>query len=405
MPPVNKKRRRSVPVSDSIRVAVLIETTSMFSRGIIRGILRYWREHPNWRIHLMPGGQDELRLPDMRAWGGSGIIARVVNREAAEQIVATRLPCVFLNLSDEFLKPIYRLSRHPEIRVNAVRAVELAMEHLFETKLERFGYVRDAANHNWSQRRERAMVEFLAARGISCYVYDPSAGVASVDWSVEQSRLSAWLHSLPKPIGLLAAADFRGKQVLDACRAAEIRVPEEIAVISVDNDSLVANCTEPPLSSVSLNAADAGYRAAACLDAMIHGQRPTQRIIPLEPIGVVRRQSTDLLRTDDVLVADVLRLIRERAVTGLTIAEILKETAVSRRHLEIRFKKVRGHTLRQEIERQRLERVKTLLLESDWPIRRIAERCFFSSEAYLSYLFHKVVGVSMTRFREINKSW
>jgi LacI family transcriptional regulator len=398
--------RMSQDESNPRRVAVLIETTTMFSRGIIRGIFRYWRENTNWRIHLLPGGIDELKMPDMNIWGGAGIIGRVVTSGMAKNIVQTKLPCVFLNLSDEFLKPVYQLTQFPEIRVNAVQVVKLAMEHLMEIKPDYFGYVREAMNHNWSQRREKAMSEYLTAQGQKIYIYDPKiAAPNSNDWSVEQKYLTDWLLSLPKPIGLLSANDFRGKQILDACRAAAIRVPDEIAVISVDNDSLVSNCTEPPLTSVSLNAFDAGYRAAKCLNEMIDTRHYEHQIIPVEPIGVVRRQSTDILRMDDVLVAKALRLIRERALTKLVISEIPEQLDVSRRTLEIRFKKILGHTIRQEIERQRLEQVKEYLIESDLPMHKIAQKCRFPNESYLSYLFHKVVGLSMSEYRTINKSW
>lgn len=382
-----------------IRVAVLIETSTTFSRGLIRGILHFAKETPEWRVHIMPGGQSEQQMPDMKEWGASGLIARVTSNALARKIVGSKLPCILLNPEESISKRFPSLKNCPEIIADARAIVEMALDHLFESQLEHFGYVRDGYNRSWSVRREKAMVEILKSKNRDCHIYLPlESGFSS--WKREHKHLTSWLVALPKPIGLLASSDYCAQQILDACRNADISIPNEIAVLGVDNDSLVASIADPPLSSVALNTELAGYEAAHHLTRMICG-KAYDTTVKISPIGIIKRQSTDVLHTSDPVVRAVLNIIRDKADENMSVSKIASQIDISRRRMEIRFKNALGRTIRQEIERRKMEQVKQVLHETDLSLAEIARLCSFSSEYYLSYLFRKHFGVNISQYKKM----
>ena len=150
-------------------------------------------------------------------------------------------------------------------------------------------------------------------------------------WEDEQKALTDWLQQLPRPAGLMACDDCRGREVLEACRTAGIRVPEEMAVIGVDNDELLCELADPPLSSVALNAEAGGYQAAMLLDRMMHGRQCEPARLTVEALHVVTRRSTDIVAIDDPVVAAALRYIHDHAATPIGIGDVVEHVLLSRR--------------------------------------------------------------------------
>src|SRR6185503_8814522 len=156
------------------------------------------------------------------------------------------------------------------------------------------------------------------------------------------------VRKLPKPVGVMAAYDYRGQQLLDACRRLSIDVPDEVAVIAVDNDELLCELSHPPLSSVIPNTHRTGYEAAALLDAMMSGKRVIGETHLIPPIGIATRQSTEVLAIEDRPVARAVHYIRQHACDGINVQDVLKAVPHSRRLLENRFKKLIGRTPHEE---------------------------------------------------------
>jgi LacI family transcriptional regulator len=200
-------------------------------------------------------------------------------------------------------------------------------------------------------------------------------------------------------VGILAAYDIRGQRVLDACRGAGLAIPDEVAVLGVDNDELLCELASPPLSSVMPNTLRTGYEAAALLDRMMRGEavRPVAHLIP--PVGVVARQSTDVLALEDRAVAQAVRFIREHACEGINVGDVLQGVTLSRRVLEQRFRRLLGRTPREEILQVRLARVKQLLTETDLTLYQVAERTGFEHVEYLSVVFKRETGRTPRQFR------
>jgi LacI family transcriptional regulator len=218
-------------------------------------------------------------------------------------------------------------------------------------------------------------------------------------WEREQAILAKWISRLPTPIGVFACDDDRGREVLEACKLAQLNVPEEVAVVGVDNDEVFCELADPPLSSIALNAETAGYRAAALLDEMMQGRARKRQQIVVEATGVITRRSTDIVAVDDAGVAKALQFIRRLHGRNISVDRVSEEVAVSRRSLEKRFRRVVGRTILEEIQLTRLETAKRLLLETTHPISKVAEIAGFGSTGYFIQFFQKQVGKTPRRYR------
>jgi len=371
------------------QVAVLIETSNAYARGLLQGVVHYIREHRPWSFHLMEQGRGDDPPPWLAGWDGDGIIARIETPRIARAVVRTGLPAV--DLSAARLVPAL-----PWVETNDEEIARLAADHLLERGFKRFAFCGDA-RFNWSVWRETQFVARLRAAGQDCVCYRPTALAGDV--AAEAGNLARWLRELPKPVGLMACYDIRGQQVLDACRSAGLAVPDDVAVIGVDNDTLLCELASPPLSSVIPNAHGAGYAAAALLDRLMAGKRVAATAHLIAPLGLAERQSTDVLAVDDREVARAVQFIREHASEGINVGDVLRTVPLSRRVLEQRFQRLLGHTPREEILHVRLNRVKQLLAETDLPLYLVAERTGFEHVEYLSVLFKRETGRTPSAFR------
>jgi LacI family transcriptional regulator len=197
----------------------------------------------------------------------------------------------------------------------------------------------------------------------------------------------------------MACNDIRGQQVLTACRAIGVAVPDEVAVLGVDNDEVLCDLADPPLSSIIPDTRRIGYEAAACLDRMMCGEPPPGPTTVIPPLGVVTRRSTDVLAVDDRALAHAARFIRERACEGITVQDILDGIPLSRSVFERRFLKTFGRTPKAEIVRTQLRRVMQLLAETDLPLKQIADRTGFEHPEYMSAAFKKRTGLTPGVYR------
>ncbi|MCC5022157.1 MAG: substrate-binding domain-containing protein [Candidatus Synoicihabitans palmerolidicus] len=246
--------------------------------------------------------------------------------------------------------------------------------------------------------RGAEFARLVKARGCRGHPLAPAAQVPDVAKQV--GKLEQWVAQLPKPIGIFACYDIRGQQLLDACRNLGVAVPEEVAVIGVDDDDLLCQLAFPPLSSVQPNARLTGYTATALLDAMMNGAAREAVEVRIPPLGVTPRQSTDILAVSDAIVVQALRFIREHACDPIAVTDVLARVPVSRRVLEKRFEKSVGYSPHAEIVAVRMNRVKELLLETDMSLEMIAARTGFEHPEYLTVMFKREVGEPPGRFRK-----
>jgi LacI family transcriptional regulator len=382
---------------DIPKVALLVETARGFGRDLLRGIARYARLHGPWSFHITPGDYTH-EVPKMKQWGGTGIIARIPNDRIAQAVIQADLPTIALGLNDEQMEEGSPLANFSELSSDPQQVASLAANHLLERQFSQFAYV-GLVDRAWSTRREHAFRERLSEAGFEPHVYVQPNRPRDRVWEREQLYLADWIRSLPTPVGLFACNDDRGRQVLEACRLASLNVPEDVAVLGVDNDEVFCDLSDPPLSSVALNAETAGYRAAELLDGMMSGRVRKRERILVEAIGVVTRRSTEVVAVNDPDVVSALQYIRREQGRGISVLSVANEVAVSRRSLEKRFRDAIGRTILEEIQLVRLERAKRLLLETTYPISRVAEMSGFGSTGYFIQFFQSRVGETPRKFR------
>ena len=405
----------------------MIPPTGGYERGVLRGIARYSRLHGPWIFKVavfhpelpFPGHQNtslglfarstsakgarNRHVPDLRKMGATGFIGRIQTAEMAQAVLNADIPTVAMDLFVEQLAADNPLSRLSELHPDSFQAGRLAAEHLLECNLRNFAFC-GHLGLIWSDQRGEGFRRRLEAAGFSCDVYQPSARRSSLPWDKERPLLLAWLRSLSKPVGVMACNDIRGIELLEACLAGDIMVPDDVAIIGVDEDRLLCDVSHPTLSSVMLDSEQGGYQAAELLDSMMRGDIVERRTLLVEPLWVVPRCSTDLLAVEDREVAEALRFIRENSKKQIGVGDVARQVAMSRRSLEIRFQHVLGRSIRSEIERGRLVGVKQLLVETDLPAWKVAEMAGFNRYDHASKVFRREVGKTMKAYRRDHRT-
>ena len=383
-------------------VALIVETSSNYGRQLLRGVLRFKKTQRDWSVFLE---QRDLKSgpPDwLDAWQGDGIICRTTTSEIASMIRERRIP--FVELTDRYSEELDFVT----LRSDDAAIGRLGAAHLMERGFRSFGFC-GFEQEAWSDRREAAFVEKLNRERLGCSVFKsywygtqvgPTSRAHRSSPVQDMERMSRWIKSLPAPVGIMACNDICGKHVLDCCLMNEIPVPEQVAVVGVDNDDLLCNFCQPPLSSVVPNAEQIGYQAAEKLSLLMAGQIVTPLLQQTEPLDVKTRQSTDVIAIEDTDLANALSFIRSNACFGITVNEVLEHTALSRSSLERRVRKLLGRSPQQEIRNCQLKQVRLLLKETDLSIEQIALKCGFDHPEYLHVMFKRELNMTPGDYRK-----
>jgi LacI family transcriptional regulator len=377
------------------RVAVIVETSKEYGRGLLRGIGRFLRTNGPWSISIEERDVEEPEPSWLPRFRGDGIIARVNGPRMARAVSGLGIPAVNLRY------PVLGVEL-PTIYGDDSGIVELALRHFRERGFRRFAYC-GRPGVSWSEIRGQAFCRSVAAFGASCAVFGPDSRRSAGGWERERQDVGRWLSRLPRPLAVLACNDARGLQVLDACRQIGSSVPGQVAVLGVDNDAVFCDLADPPLSSVDQDLERIGFEAAALLARLLRGERPPAQPVFVPPRGVVTRRSTDAVAIDDPAIASALRYIRLHACRPLTIGEVASSAAVSRRVLERRLRKTLGETPHELILGVRLDRLKHLLMETDAKLEEVAERSGFRYVSRMSAFFKERTGTTPGAYRRAER--
>ena len=389
---VSEKRKTNPP-----RVALLLESSRAYGRRTLAGVAEYIRRNGYWSTFFQERSFDDI--PEwLKNWRGDGILARLDNAESIDIIQKLGIPVVYLC-------PVVSLPDVPRIITNDAEVSREAFEHLRERGFRNFAFC-GYNGADYSDLRREAFADCVSEIGQTCHIFDGrQKQVSGHTVKIENTGLAdaefvaRWLQSLPKPVGLMACNDMRGQQLLNACREMGIAVPREVAVVGVDNDEILCNLSDPPLTSVVPNAECIGYEAAEMLATMMAGKKPKQPYRAITPTGIATRRSTEVLAVQDEKIAAVVRFIREHACDGIDVSHILRAVPMSRSTLERRYEKVMRCSLKQDILRFRLDRAKQLLVETDLSLKVIAEKIGLEHTEYLGRIFKKKNGITPARFR------
>jgi LacI family transcriptional regulator len=373
-------------------VALLIETSLASGRDILSGIARYVREHRPWALYHEPHGLEDAAPRWLRRWRGDGIIARIQTPRMARIIAAGGLPTV------DVLGVVPGLP-FPLVHVDDAAIARVAAEHLIERGFRHFGYF-GIANENWSEQRFAGLCAAVASVQAQVSLYElprDASGVRS--WERAQNKLAEWIAALPKPAGVLVCSDQCGPRFLEACRRAGVAVPDEVAIIGVDNDKPLCEVCDPPLSSIDPGHSAVGYQAAAALDELLRGTSAPRTPLRVEPQQAIARLSTDVLTIGDPAITAALKLIREHAHEGLQVEAIARRVGLSRSVLQRRFRTLLRHSVHQEILSAKIKFARELLTKTDLPLASVAERAGFKHQEYLGAVLRKRIGKTAAQIR------
>jgi LacI family transcriptional regulator len=408
------------------RVVLLMHPFAGYDRGLLEGIARYAQLHGPW-VFCLAGEHREVPMPEsdstsnemfpvagiqrrsgresfsLRRLEAAGVIGRIHTPAITRTLLSSGLPLIAIDLTKKQLADSHPLSKVSEVCADSHRAGRIAAEHLIDRGFTHFAFC-GYEGRLWSDRRLDGFTERLREAEHSCRVYERPHRHRILPWDREQPSVTAWLRSLPKPVGVMTCNDIRGRQVIEACLEAGLRVPDDVAVVGVDEDRLLCELANPPMSSVVLNLDRAGYQAAELLDGLMAGRvRQPQRIL-VEALWVIPRRSTDVLAIEDRHLAAAVRFIRDHCRESITVSDVVSQSHISRRGLEIRFQQVLGRSIRQQIQQARLTWSKRLLVETNLSAEKIARACGFSSLSYMSSVFHRELGMTLTDYRRQSRN-
>jgi LacI family transcriptional regulator len=386
------------PVQKRPQVLLVFLTRDEDAALILQGVSHFERSHRPWAAFL----DDEARAEREHRWLKSkawdGVISRHTSVEFTKICADLKIPLVDLNDCPVF-------PGVPKVRPDNVAIGHLGAEHFLERGFHHFGFA-GFANATWARERRDGFVEALRLAGHTCDVLDVEwPGNLTPFWDESQTTvLAEWLQRLPKPVAVMSCNDLRALQVISAAHTGNCLVPEEVAVLGANNDAIRCDLSYPPLSSVATNPFQMGYAAAECLAQIMEGNNPPQMDRRIEPVGVVTRHSTDVLAINDKNVAAALSYIREHACRGTSVEAVLKHAAASRSQLEKKFRRYLGRSPQSEIRRVQVARIKQLLLETDFPLKKIADLTGFEHVEYLSVVFKRFTAETPGGFRKKRQS-
>ncbi len=382
----------------NLRIALLVDWSYTYERELLRGVAAHARVHGPWSFFhqaQMLGRQTAARL---RQWGAQGLIVRSQRPEVVALVRELDVPAIDL-LGWEPMEGV------PVFDVDHRAVVRLAIDELLHCGFRHFGYCGFSGLY-YSDQRAAMFVSELEQRGYEASVFPcprsrPTTNrvMFEAKGALHAGRIAQWIRSLPKPVGVMACSDVRGQQVLSACGQYGLTVPEEVAVVASGNDPTVCELGYPALSSVDTNTRELGLAAAGLLQRMIEGEPPPVGKTLGQPKGVVTRHSTDVVAVADPDVAAALSFIRQNAREGIDVEDVLAHVQVSRSTLDRRFARLLGRSAKAEIVRVRLEHVKQLLRETDYPLAKIAELTGFKHVEYLCNTFKQKTGRTAGEYR------
>lgn len=360
-----------------------------YDNRIYKGIAKYCAEN-DW--HLSPYLFSDRNIPEN--WTGDGVIT-CFGPTLSEFIQSLDMPKVDITLSD-IPQDI------PRVVVDNDQIGRCAAKHFLKKGFKSFGYF------SWEdvkvdQIRKKAFMETLRAANVSddsIYIIKQSANEVIHNWELYVKVIQDQLKDLPRPIGIFTGQDNLGVSMIEACVRAGISVPEEIAVLGVDNIDLLCECSMVPLSSVDTNLMELGYAAAEQLGKLFTGEITNQEPVRTIPIrGVIDRRSTEMLAVEHPKVAKALELMRSEFKSGLVLEDVYEYSGLSKRGLEKAFKRYLNDSPASILRKIRLDYAKNCLSQTDVKIEAIAVECGYSNSSNLSHAFKREIGISPQEYR------
>lgn len=392
------------------RIAILLRTQCSHSRDTLRGIVdAVWSSgqpyarstranRPNlpWTLKLFSQLEhvgDAALLREIRGFDPHGIIFESFGASMSAQIGKLRRPKIEVFY---YGSP----AKHTTISTDHAAIAKLAAEYLVELGLRNFAFV-GSSNYAFSEMRRQSFAEAL--HKLPILKRGPSAGAYGLEYFDRSDpnwrrHTASWLQALPRPIGIFAANDLFATEILQELMQHDWRIPEDAALLGVDDDELQCTLAYPPLSSIQPGFRQIGRAAAHALGQLFTVADLPPTAIRIPPLRVVVRQSTDITHISDKHIAAALQFIRANPTRNMTVKELMHRLPTNRRYLERAFVQILGRTLMEEIHRVRIIKIKELLMAGK-TIQQISHEMQFSSPKYMTTLFHRLTGTTPSAFQ------
>lgn len=366
-----------------LNIALAMDYANPFVRDVAAGVARYGFQQGNWRFYA-PDGVPEVSSVNLKKWSGDGVIGMLDN-DAVSVLRSRGIPAINIFGRFQELSPCSVVVDNREIG-------RLAANYFMDKGLRRFAITGRKVFGDATLKYD-AYIEALADRGFECLELKSRQAI---------QQIAAQMKILPGdgPVGILATEDPIGRVVIDACLDAGLRVPEDVSVLGVNNDSFACEMLYPQMSSIELGAERIGWQAAQMLDQLIKGGAIPDEPIRIHPEKIVERQSTDLTAVHDKAMASALRFIRENAHRPVQVDDVARAAHVSRRTLENRFRSLLDRTVHEVIRRERISRACRLLKETDMLIEDLSESCGYVTRERFNQAFRQVVGSTPSAYRK-----
>jgi LacI family transcriptional regulator len=374
------------------KVMLMVDTSRAASRQFLSGIENYIHIHESWEVYIQPPEYVTSRKMNFYNWIQQNHFDGIIVRDTPHlrNIMKLNIPKTVFATTCESFPGIATIS------TDSYGISKMAADYFIGLGFRNFAYC-GFGNLPWSQGRRDAYKKILAEnKDFRYFQYSCPHGIH--DMVTEKRNISNWLGNLPKPLCIFACNDDRGVYILDVCKNIGLRVPEEISVLGVDNDELICNLSSPPLSSIKVGFEKAGFDAAEVLDKQMNNDKSVTGIVA-KAQNIIERQSSNVIAIDDADIIKALFFIRQNFKKPIQVDDVVDATGLSRRMLELRFRKSLKRTIHDEINRMKIEYVKRNLLNLHVPICSIAKSLDYSHTGHFSRFFKKMTSFSPEEYR------
>jgi LacI family transcriptional regulator len=360
-------------------IALLLDYNDNYAKTVVDGVAKYSMQS-NWRF-FTHRGVPSITSGQLQAWQGDGVIGYLT--PAIVQMLDQRgIPAVNVKTDFPELPACSVLTDNREIGRRAAN-------YLAGKGFRRFAYTAGPVEGICGELKFNGFSGLLAELGFTCRRFKAKEDLRPV--FDEDPKL---------PLAVLAAEDFVGRMVIEACEDSGLRVPEDIAVLGVNNSPFICCMVKPQLSSIELGAERIGYQAAALLARLMQGMPPPREPIVIAPEDVVERHSTELVEMEDRLIPDALRFIEQHIQEPIQVADVARAVCCGRRTLEKRFSQLLERSPHEEIRRMRIRRACELLRETDTIIEVLAGSCGYSARDRFNAAFKKEMNMTPSQYRK-----
>jgi LacI family transcriptional regulator len=393
-------------MKEKTKIAFAHNNITHNTEGLMAGITEYIRDKGHWQLIVWPDSSRES-LTFLKQRGCKGAFVNTQTTTKAKELLLLGIPVIALSTLQD-------MANLPFVSANPEEVSRMACEYFLKKKFRNFGFF-GLTQAKWSLERMEFFTRYLAEEGYKVHTFEEQMPTitdsipfttlwsASTTLNTDQQKLMAWLHQLPKPAAILASCDLFACHLTNMAKEAGLDVPDEVAILGVNDDAAICNICDPPLSSIALNFKKAGYESAKLLDKIISGEQTMQgQCIKIQPTHIESRGSTDIYAIDDIDIVQVLKYIKQNSNKPLQVDEIANHVYISKRSLQLRFRKALGRSIHDQIIQAHFDIAKALLIETNLSIDEIAGRSGFLYTSNMRRAFKRLAGMLPQKFRQLH---